>query len=28
MGKVMEVYDKAHPRSFKSVSCKKGEGKQ
>jgi integrase/recombinase XerC len=28
MGKLMEVYDKAHPRSFKNVSCKKEEGKQ
>jgi integrase/recombinase XerC len=28
MGKLMEVYDKAHPRSFKNVSCKKREGKQ
>ncbi len=28
MGKLMEVYDRAHPRSFKNVSCKKREGKQ
>jgi integrase/recombinase XerC len=28
MGKLMEVYDKAHPRSFKNVSRKGQEGKQ
>jgi integrase/recombinase XerC len=28
MGKLMEVYDKAHPRSFKNVSYKKREAKQ
>jgi len=28
MGKLMEVYDKAHPRSFKNVSRKSQEGKQ
>ena len=28
MGKLMEVYDKAHPRSFKNVGRKAREGKQ
>jgi len=28
MGKLMEVYDKAHPRSFKNVGHKSKEGKQ
>jgi len=28
MGKLMEVYDKAHPRSFKNVGRKGREGKQ
>lgn len=28
MGKLMEVYDKAHPRSFKNVNPKGREGKQ
>jgi len=28
MGRLMEVYDKAHPRSFKNVSRKGQEGKQ